>query len=126
MKTPTLLAAITLTLTLAGTAFAAGEHDHSPKHGGVVTEAKDMDYELVAKPAAIQLHVRDHGKPVDVSKASAKLTLLTGTEKQEVELKPVGDKLEATGSFKVGPGTKAVAVVTMSGKPAGTVRFTIK
>ena len=57
---------------------------------------------------------------------SAKLTLLTGTEKQEVELKPAGDKLEATGSFKVGPCTKAVAVVIMSGKPAGTVRFTIK
>ncbi len=129
MKTPTLLAA--LALTLAGTAFAAGDkhdhaHEHKPMHGGVVAEAKDMDYELVAKPAAIQLHLRDHGKPADVSKASAKLTLLTGTEKQEVELKPAGDKLEATGSFKVGPGTKAVAVVTMSGKPAGAVRFTIK
>ena len=124
MKTSILLAAIAL--TLSGTAFAAGGHNHSPKHGGVVAEAKDMDYELVAKPAAIQLHLRDHGKPADVSKASAKLTLLTGTEKQEVELKPAGDKLEATGSFKVGPGTKAVAVVTVGGKPAGTVRFTIK
>ena len=29
-----------------------------------------------------------------------------------------GDKLEATGSFKVGPGTKAVAVVTVAGKPS--------
>ena len=60
-----------------------------------------------------------------VLKASAKLTLLSGTEKQEVELKPVGDKLEASGSFKVGPGTKAVAVVTVGGKPA-TARFTMK
>ena len=76
-------------------------------------------------PRVIQLHLRDHGKPADVSKASAKLTLLTGTEKQEVELKPAGDKLEATGSFKVGPGTKAVAVVTVGGKPA-TARFTVK
>ena len=57
MKTSILLAAIAL--TLSGTAFAAGGHDHSPKHGGVVAEAKDMDYELVAKPAAIQLHLRD-------------------------------------------------------------------
>jgi hypothetical protein len=124
VKTQTLLAAIAL--TLAGSAFAAGSHDHSPKHGGVVVEAKDIDYELVATPTAIQLHLRDHGKPTDVSKASAKLTLLSGTEKQEVELKPAGDKLEATGSFKVGPGTKAVAVVTIAGKPAGTVRFAIK
>lgn len=129
MKTPTLLAA--LALTLAGTAFAAGEkhdhaHEHKPMHGGVVVEVKDMDYELVAKPTAIQLHLRDHGKPANIANASAKLTLLTGSEKQEVDLKPVGDKLEATGSFKVGPGTKAVAVVTIAGKPAGTVRFAIK
>ena len=73
MKTTTLLAA--LALTLAGTAFAAGGHDHSPKHGGVVAEAKDVDYELVAKPAAIQLHLRDHGKPVDVSKGQRQADL---------------------------------------------------
>lgn len=129
MKTTTLLA--TLALTLAGTAFAAGDkhdhaHEHKPMHGGVVVEVKDVDYELVAKPTSIQLHLRDHGKPADVSKASAKLTLLSGSEKQEVELKPAGGKLEATGSFKVGSGTKAVAVVTIAGKPAGTVRFALK
>ena len=129
MKTRPLLAA--LAFALAGAGSAAGDkhdhaHEHKPLHGGVVVEAKDIDYELVAKPAVIQLHLRDHGKPADVSKASAKLTLLTGTDKQEVELKPAGDRLEATGSFKVGPGTKAVAVVTIGGKPAGTVRFGLK
>jgi hypothetical protein len=124
MKTQAFLASITL--ALAGSAFAAGDkHDHKPLHGGVVVEVKDMDYELVAKPTVIQLHLRDHGKAADLSKATAKLTLLTGTEKQEVELKPAGDKLEATGNFKVGPGTKAVAVVTVAGKPA-TARFTLK
>lgn len=128
MKLHTLIAAITL--AVAGTAHAASEkhdhaHEHKPMHGGVVVEVKDMDYELVAKSTTIQLYVRDHGKPADVSKASAKVTLLTGTEKQEAELKPAGDKLEATGSFKVGPGTKAVAVVTINGKPA-TARFTLK
>ena len=128
MKTHALLASIAL--ALAAPAFAAGDkhdhaHEHKPLHGGVVVEVKDMDYELVAKATVIQLYLRDHGKPADVSKASAKVTLLTGTEKQEVELKPAGDKLEATGSFKVGPGTKAVAVVTMAGKPA-TARFTLK
>jgi hypothetical protein len=129
MKTQTLLAAIAL--TLAGSAFAAGDkhdhaHEHKPMHGGVVVEVKDIDYELVAKPTVIQLHLRDHGKPTDVSKASAKLTLLTGAEKQEVELKPAGDKLEASGTFKVGPGTKVVALVTIAGKSAGTVRFALK
>ena len=128
MKTYPLLASFVL--ALAGSAFAADDkhdhaHEHKPLHGGVVVEVKDMDYELVAKATVIQIYLRDHGKPVDVSKASAKLTLLTGTEKQEVELKPAGDKLEASGSFKVGPGTKAVAVVTVGGKPA-TARFTVK
>lgn len=129
MKTQSFLAAIAL--TLAGPALAGGDHhhandDHKPMHGGVVAASKIMDYELVAKPTSIQLYLRDHGKPADASKASAKLTLLSGTEKQEIELKPAGDKLEATGSFKVGPGTKAVAVVTLAGKPAGTVRFALK
>ncbi len=128
MKFNTLFAA--LVMATASTSFAAGDHghahEHKPLHGGVVVEVKDMDYELVAKPTAIQLHLRDHGKAADVSKASAKLTLLSGSDKQEVELKPAGDKLEATGSFKVGPGTKVVAVVTIAGKPAGTVRFALK
>ena len=128
MKTHALLASFTL--ALAGSAFAADDkhdhaHEHKPMHGGVVVEVKDTDYELVAKATTIQLHLRDHGKPADVSKASAKVTLLTGSQKQEVELKPAGEKLEATGSFKVGPGTKAVAVVTVAGK-ASTARFTLK
>jgi len=128
MKTKTLLS--TMALTLATSAFAAGEkhdhaHEHKPLHGGVVVEVKDIDYELVAKPTVIQLHLRDHGKPADVSMATAKVTMLSGTEKQEVELKPAGDKLEATGNFKVGAGTKAVAVVSVAGK-AATVRFSIK
>lgn len=116
---------VTLAMAVSAAAHAAGEHDHSPKHGGVVAAGKDWDFELVAGPAAIQLYVRDHGKAADVTKASARLTLLAGTEKQEVELKPAGDRLEATGSFKVGSGTKAVAVVTVNGKPS-TARFTLK
>ncbi len=128
MKLHALIA--TIALASAGLVQAAGEkhdhaHEHKPVHGGVVVEVKDMDYELVVNPATLQLYLRDHGKAADVSKASAKITLLTGAEKQEVELKPVGNKLEATGSFKVGLGTKAVAVVTVSGKPA-TARFTLK
>jgi hypothetical protein len=120
-----------IALALAGSAFAAGDkhdhaHEHKPMHGGVVVEVKDIDYELVAKPTVIQLHLRDHGKSADISRATAKLTLLSGTEKQEVELRPAGDKLEALGTFKVGPGTKAVALVTVAGKHAGTVRFALK
>jgi hypothetical protein len=129
MKTLNLLAC--MALCLAGAARAGSDHhhgsdDHKPMHGGVVAPTKAMDYELVAKPTMIQLYLRDHGKPANVSAASAKLTLLSGTDKQEVALKPAGDKLEAAGAFKVSPGTKAVAVVTIAGKSAGTARFVLK
>ena len=120
---------VALSICFASAVFAADKHDHGhehkPLHGGVVTEVKDVDYELVAKPDVIQLHLRDHGKPVDVSKVGAKLTLLSGTEKQEVELKPAGALLEAKGNFKV-VNAKVVALVSQPGKAALTVRFALK
>ena len=110
-------------------AFAAGDHahahEHQALHGGVVVEVKDMDYELVATPETIQLHVRDHGKSVDVSKSNAKLTILVGTDKQIVELKPAGQQLEAAGSFKFA-NSKIVALVSVPGKAPATVRFVLK
>ena len=130
MKTPTLLATLSfsLSLALAGLAHAGSDHGHAqaPQHGGVVAEAKGKNYELVAKPSMIQLHLRDHGKPVDLAQASARLTLLSGSAQQVVDLKPAGDRLEAAGSFQVAPGTKVVAMVTLAGKPAGAVRFVLK
>jgi hypothetical protein len=110
---------------VASLAFA--KDDHTPRHGGIVAEHKLMDLELVAKPDVLRLYLRGHdGKPLDVSKATAKLTLLSGREKQEVELKPAGDALEAKGSFQVGKGAKAVVVVKGVGKGDATGRFTLK
>jgi len=117
---------ITSSLLLSGLAWAGpNDADHKPMHGGVLTTVKDIDYELVANPTTLRLYVRDHGKAVDVSKASAKLTLLTGAEKQEVDLKPSDDKLEAAGAFKVGPGTKIIAVISVGGRQS-TARFVLK
>lgn len=119
-----------MVLAFVGGAVAQGKHEHAHEHtalhGGVVVEAKDVDYELVATPDTLQLYLRDHGKPMDVSKASAKVTMLAGTERQDVELKPAGDRLEAKGSFKVPAGTKAIAVVSNAGKTLGTARFVLK
>ncbi len=117
---------ISTSLALCNMAWAGpGDASHKPMHGGVLVTLKDIDYELVATPTSLRLYVRDHGKPVDVSKATAKLTLLTGTEKQEVELKPNGDRLETTGAFKVSAGTKVAAVISSGGKQS-TARFVIK
>jgi hypothetical protein len=117
---------ITSSLLLSGLTWAGpNDADHKPMHGGVLTTVKDIDYELVANPTTLRLYVRDHGKAVDVSKASAKLTLLTGAEKQEVDLKPSDDKLQAAGAFKVGPGTKIIAVISVGGRQS-TARFVLK
>jgi hypothetical protein len=59
--------------------------------------------------------------------ASGKLTLLSGKEKAEAVLKPAGDdRLEVEGPFKLSPGTKVVATVTLAGKKPANVRFTLK
>jgi hypothetical protein len=107
-------------------AMASGGHDHSPKHGGIVVEVKDVDYEIVAKPDVMQIYLRDHGKAVKLEGAKAKVTLLNGSEKSEVDLTPAGDKLEAKGAFKVAKGTKGIALVTLAGKSAVSVRFEVK
>ena len=125
----TVVLALAAVAVMPAIAFAQGGHVHTkskPKYGGVVTEVNEIDYELVAKADSIRLYLSDHDKPVNIANASAKVTLLTGSEKSEATLKPAGDKLEATGTFKVGPGTKVVVVVTLPGKPAQSVRFDIK
>ena len=119
---------IALAVSISGMAFAADDHGHEakPMHGGVTAQAKDVDYELVAKADKLQLFMRDHGKPFDVSGMTAKATLLAGSDKQEVQLQPVDGKLEAAGNFKVASGTKAVVAVSKVGKAVASVRFTLK
>jgi hypothetical protein len=130
MKSKSMLLAIAITslgLLATQAANAAGNHDHSPKFGGIVAEGKAFDAELVAKPDLITVHLGDHGKPLATKGAKAKLTMLTGSEKSEVALEPAGEsKLEAKGKFNVAKGTKAVLEVTLEGKKPSTLRFEIK
>lgn len=138
MKLSMLVAMAALGFSAQG--FAADDHkghDHEPKgsthahetkaqHGGVVSVVKDVNYELVARPDAIALYVSDHGKPADLAGATAKLTLLSGSKKEEATLAAGGDSLQAKGAFSVGAGTKVVAQVSLKGQPAQAVRFTLK
>ena len=109
----------------SGTGAHAG-HDDKARHGGVVSVVKDVNYELVVKPDAVALYISDHGKPVDLKGASARLTLLSASDKSEVTLAPMGDRLEAKGAFKPAAGTKVLASVTLAGQSATPVRFTLK
>lgn len=106
---------------------AAHSEDAKPLHGGVVTQVKDINYELVAKPDAITLYINDHGKAVELKGTAASVTLLSANDKVEIKLSPVeGNRLEAKGKFNAAAGSKAIASVTMPGKPAINAKFTLK
>jgi hypothetical protein len=111
----------------AGFAHHAFAHGEKPKHGGVIQEVNNKQYELLATPTQITIYVEDHGKKVDTKGATAKVTFLNGTEKSEAMLAPAGEnQLVATGTFNVKSGTKAVAVVTLADKAATSIRYVIK
>lgn len=119
--------AAALFICVTGSAHAVGGHDQSPRHGGVVVEVTDLEFELVARTDSLTLHVRDHGKPLPIQGASAKLTLLAGSERIEAVLVPFGaDRLESKGKFRLDPGTKVVAVVALPGRKPASIRFVLK
>ena len=120
------LALVTCLALSSAAAMAAGKDNHSAKFGGMVIETKAGDLEIVAKPDVIQIYVSDHGKPIKLDGSNAKVTLLNGTDKSEVDLSPAGDKLEAKGNFKISKGTKGIAVVTLAGKAPASARFEVK
>ena len=119
--------AIWLGTCLAALSFNAAAHgDAKPMHGGVVQVASDIHYELVPQANGAAIYVIDHGKPLDASAMSGKLTVLNGTDKSEAPLKAAGgNKLEATG-LRLGPGARAVATLKLSDAKTKTVRFSLK
>lgn len=121
-KFPMVLAAALMALSLG--AHAHG--DAKPMHGGFVQVASDIQYELVPGAGNVALYVVDHGKPADATKMSGKLTVLTGTQKSEAELKPAGgNKLEAS-NVTVGSGSKVVASIKGADGKTTSVRFSVK
>jgi hypothetical protein len=119
---------ITASLIFAtGFAHQAIAHGEKAKHGGLIQEVNNKQYELLATPTQITIYVEDHGKKVDAKGATAKVTFLNGAEKSEAVLTPtIENQLVATGTFNVKSGTKAVAVVTLAGKAATSIRYVIK
>lgn len=128
MNTSIRPAATAIFFALALSATSPTVHAHGgakAQHGGVVQTASDLSFELVAQGAGASLYVVDHDKPADASKFSGKLTVLSGANKTEAELKPAGgNKLDA--AVKVDKGAKAVATIKLPDGTSTTVRFSIK
>lgn len=95
--------------------------DHKAMHGGLFHQAAH-DYELVIKDGEARLYVTDHGNVVNLVGASAKLTVLEGSQKTEVQLKPAGGYF--SGQFAKTPAKGARAVVQLKiGGESSTARF---
>ena len=86
----------------AGQVLAHAEHGQ-PQYGGVVAEAGEAQFEIVGKGGQITVYATNHGAPVATAGASGKLTVLAGTQKSDVPLKPAGDhRLSGAGNVAAG------------------------
>ncbi|SMC29405.1 hypothetical protein SAMN02745857_03818 [Andreprevotia lacus DSM 23236] len=114
----------TLFTLAAGLSFADG--DLTPRHGGVVVEAKSgHKVELVAQSGMLTLYLFSHdGKPVDSKGAGAEITLLAGSDKSTAKFEASGENtLMAHGKFNTAAGAKAIVKFTLPGKAAEQVRL---
>lgn len=108
------ITALLLALSLPTAAMAHAEHGQ-PQFGGVVAEAGEAQFEIVSKDGKLVVHVTNHGAPLDTVGATGKLTVLTGTSKQDIQLKPAGgNRLEGAGSYAAG--AKLLLQVQLPGK----------
>lgn len=121
----TLMAMLAASMIALSFNAAQAHGDAKPKHGGIVQTANDMSFELVALADGATIYIEDHEKAVSVAGAGGKITVLSGADKAEAELKPVGDKLEAKG-IKLPPGSKVIASVITADKRTTSVRFSVK
>lgn len=109
----------TLTLALfisAGIPSAMAHMNHGqPQYGGVVGEAVEAQFELVAKDDKVTVYASLHGSALDTAGATGKLTVLSGSNKTELTLKPAGDnRMESKG--KIASGAKVLIQIQLAGK----------
>jgi hypothetical protein len=93
-----------------------------PKHGGTVSAAAGMSFELVVDADGTSIYIEDHDLPVAPTGLTGKLSVLAGGEKAEAELVAAGPRLLARG-IKVASGAIVVAVLQNAAGQSLTVRF---
>ena len=105
------LAVLMLNLTMAP---AMAHLDHGKAQlGGVVAEAGEAQFEIVAKDGKVVVYASNHGQPVAMTGASGKLIALAGTAKSEIALKAAGDNRLA-GEGAVAKGAKLLLSVQLA------------
>lgn len=102
-KTLLTVASAVLALSLPWAEVQAHADHGKPQFGGIVAEAGEAQFEIVGREGRVIVHATHHGAPLDTAGASGKLTVLSGTSRSEVDLRPAGgNRLEGTGSYAAG------------------------
>ena len=124
MKKFVLAILLSVGVQMSGVAGPAHDHgkEHKAVHGGLFSQAA-YDYELLVKDREARLFVTDHGQPVILSGSTAKVTILEGTRKTDIDMTPSGQYFVAKTALNPGKGAKAVVQLKIGGK-ASTARFT--
>ncbi|WP_298397789.1 hypothetical protein [uncultured Azonexus sp.] len=121
----TLISTLGLAVLLAASPAIAHEDHGKSMHGGFVLDAGHAQFEIVGKGETVTVHVSDHGKPVATAGAAGKLTILTGSSKREIELKPAAaDQLQGQGV--INPGDRVLLNVGWPGQKPMSARTTVK
>jgi hypothetical protein len=128
MKLRTTLAVFTLLAAPLAAGSSAHAHGSTkPQHGGIVQVTGETMFELVRKPAGVELYISEHGEAIPSSSASAKLSITSAGATREVPLAAAGGNKYVSKGVKVPTGAKVVVTLvenTMKTKTFAT--FTAK
>ena len=124
-KTLLTAASLAFSLSLGATQVLAHAEHGQPQHGGIHAEAGEAQFEIVARDGKLIVYVTSHGAPLDTAGASGKLTVLAGTAKSDIDLKPAGGNL-MQGVGSVPGGAKLLVNVQLAGKKALQARAAMK
>lgn len=111
-------------LLTAGTVAAHEMHGQS-MHGGIFAEAGHAQFEIVARDGVLTVYASIHGEALATAGATGKLTVLSGSAKREIELKPAGNDL-LQGKGTLAAGDKLLLNVVWPGQSPLTARAVVK
>lgn len=110
-------------LLTVNTAIAHEDHGKA-MHGGTVAEGGLAQFEVVGKDGKVTVYVSQHGVPLATAGASGKLTVLSGTSKRDIELKPSAhDQMQGQGMVMAGD--KLLLTMSLSGQKPIQARATV-
>lgn len=104
-----------------------GGSTYGAKHGGLVMSEQGVTVEFDAQPTYLHLYVTENDQPVDLTGATAHITLLNGVDIVDAYLDPSADRQRLTinGEYKLRHGTRMIVRVALADGRKLTLRYLI-